>query len=495
MLHVLDASEHATPWGGAGSSSLGHVAVVGGGIAGLSAALGLLRHGARVSLIEASGHWGGLGSVFQPPALPQPIERFYHCMVPSDAPLLRLLKHVDLADAVHWQRTSFGHLHNQHILPLNGALDLLRFDALTVVDRLRVGLTGLWGRMGSGDGLDDVSCAKWLRDLSGARAFDAFWRPMLRAKFGNRYEQVPALWFWTRFRREKGQGPERKGYVAGGYRRITQALVAAIAAAGGRLLPNTRVLKLGLNEQGLPWATLATEPDGQAVSAVRTLGFDRVVYTAPWPLLQGLADAHSLMPHLRQRAGPALGLDMQGVINVVLVLKRSLSPHYWVSSMDPSCPFQGIVETSHLIAPEQRAGLHLAYLTHYLHRSDLDFTQPDDGVISRYVNALLRRMPELKADDIVSAHVCRSAHVEPLYTLGYHKRKPPECLVDGRVYLATSHQVYPDPTSWNGSAGLVERVLAQVLADAGAYPGRPAMPQTEGHPAAAPAHAALVGAT
>jgi len=61
--------------------------------------------------------------------------------------------------------------------------------------------------------------------------------------------------------------------------------------------------------------------------------------------------------------------------------------------------------------------------------------------------------------------VFRSPFVEPLYSVGYQRRTPPIALVPGRVYLATTAQVYPEVTSWNGSAGLARRVVDQMLAE------------------------------
>src|SRR5690606_26331126 len=122
----------------------------------------------------------------------------------------------------------FGCMRGGRLYPLNTPLDLLRFDVLPWRDRFRIGLTGLWGSMCSSRGLDDVTCEAWLTGLSGRRAFDAFWKPMLQAKFGDRYSEVPALWFWTRFTREKGAKRERKGYIRGGYRCIVNRLVNVI---------------------------------------------------------------------------------------------------------------------------------------------------------------------------------------------------------------------------------------------------------------------------
>ena len=433
-------------------SAVGDVAVIGGGISGLACGHFLAAAGARVTLLEASDQLGGLGTFFEYRGVH--LERFYHCLLPSDSHLLPLLDDIGLVPDVYWRETSFGFIRNQRIYPLNGPLDLLRFDVLPLADRVRVGLTGLWGRVRSADGLDDVTCVEWLSRLSGRRAFEAFWRPMLEAKFGDRYSEVPALWFWTRFNREKGGGPERKGYVRGGYRRIALALASSIERRGGAVRTNAAVEALDLAENGRPVVRVAGEPARE---------FDRIVFTAPMPLLRRLTSGGRLAD-AASRADP--GIDMQGVLNVLFMLKRGLSRHYWVAAVDGGVPFQGVVESTTLLDRSDSAGAHLVYLMNYLHRTDERFQQDDAQVLETYWQGLRRLFPALTEADVSDRYVFRSPFVEPLYTLGYLRRRPTMELVPGRAYLATTTQVYPEVTSWNGATGVARSVADRVLADA-----------------------------
>jgi protoporphyrinogen oxidase len=438
----------------------GRVAVIGGGIAGLACALRLARGGAQVTLLEAGGELGGLGSAFDWQGVP--VERFYHCMLPSDAHLLGLLGEVGLAQEVYWRQTSFAMLHGQRLYPLNGAADLLRFQVLPLADRLRLGLTGLWGRRVGAQGLDDISCEEWLTRLSGRRAYAAFWRPLLQAKFGEHHREVPALWFWTRFNREKGAGPETKGYLPGGYRRIAQTLAAATRAAGGQVRLHAPVRRLDLDDQG----RVRVETAGADAQA-----YDRVVYAAPYPGLQAL-----VAPALRERLAtpPDAALDLMGVVNTLWVLRRSLSPHYWVATPDAGLPFQGLVETTTLLDRAPLDGHHLVYLTRYLHRSDAAYARSDAEVLAADQAALQRVtagfMPGFTPADVRARYVFRSPAVEPIYTLGYGRRRPPAALLPGRLYAATTSQVYPQVTSWNGSVGLVDTVLQRLREDLAAVP-------------------------
>jgi protoporphyrinogen oxidase len=435
-----------------GSDGVGHVGVIGGGISGLATAHQLTRAGARVTLFEASADLGGLGATFRYRDVS--LERFYHCMLPTDRHLLSLLRYLGLEADTYWKPTSFGFMREGKLYGLNTPVELLRFAPLSVVDRLRVGATGVWGSLRSAQGLDDITCEAWLTALSGRRAFDTFWRPMLEAKFGDRYRDVPALWFWTRFNREKGAKTERKGYLRGGYRRIAETLGASLAARGATIHLEAPIARIDLAADGRP----IVHRDGHAPQT-----FDRLVYTGPIALLPRLVDPARLgcSP---QAIGE--GIDMQGVVNAVLLLKRGFSKHYWVAAVDKDVPFQGIVESTTLIEPRDVGGAHLVYLMNYLHRTDPRFARDEDAILADYRAGLRRMFPDFSDDDILEARLFRAPHVEPLYTLGFGQRKPPIALVPGRVYLATTAQVYPKVTSWDGSTGLAYQVADQLLSEA-----------------------------
>ncbi|HRH94719.1 MAG TPA: FAD-dependent oxidoreductase [Prosthecobacter sp.] len=421
------------------------VAVLGGGISGLTCALRLAQEGHRVTLIEGSEQLGGLGTFFEHEG--RTFEKFYHCMLPSDGPLLRVLETLGIRNEVYWKPTTFAYAHEGRFFPLNTAVDLLKFAPLRFIDRIRVGITGLYGRLVSDKGLDQVTTVKWLTRLSGDRAFAKFWRPMLEAKFGDRHHDVPALWFWTRFNREKGESKgECKGYIKGGYKHITDTFARVLHALGSEIRLNTAVETVDLDADG---RTIVTTSAG-------TEGFDQVVITLPTPQVGKLVG-----PAMRREMPPLdTTTDYQGVINCLLFLKKPLTTHYWVATPGNVHPFDGVVETSTLTDTADRGHRHVVYLTKYLHRGDERFSVSDECIRAYWIPALQELFPQLQDGDIESTHIFRAPFVEPIYKLNQMKLRPPEELVRGKVYLANTAQVYPVVTSWNGSVTQAERTLA-----------------------------------
>jgi protoporphyrinogen oxidase len=270
---------------------------------------------------------------------------------------------------------------------------------------------------------------------------------MLEAKFGDRYGDVPALWFWTRFNREKGSSKgEQKGYIRGGYKRITEAFAKRFDELGVTVCMGDKIENVDLDEQG----------QVMVKTAAGTQSFDQVIITLPWPAI-----AKVVGEKLKQQdATPDWTIDFQGVINHVLFLKRPLTKHYWLATPEAGFPFDGVVETSTLTNETDRgADRHVVYLTKYLHRDDPRFALSDGEFRQAWWTALQGLFPDLRDEDIETEFVFRAPFVEPVYTRGYLKRRPPEVLATGKVYLATTAQVYPVVTSWNGSVIQAARTL------------------------------------
>lgn len=420
-------------------------AIIGGGISGLASALRIAGHGHRVTLFEGEEILGGLGTTF--PWRGYELERFYHCILPTDTELVALIHELGLASELQWKRTHMGFMYQRRIYPLDGALDLMRFSPLTVRERLRLGMMGLRTRMrGLDPALDGVAVGDWIRAQVGERVFQILWRPLLEAKIGDQYPGIPALWLSSRMSREKSSAaPETKGCLTGGYRTLIDAFERRLRALGVTIRLRTRVRSL--------------EPRGDAI-ALRleddTLEpWDAVVVTSPLPQFQRMSEGLRLPPALAR-----LHVDYQGVLSSVVVTDRPLTSYYWMPIVDSGATAQGLIAMSNLVPPERAGGLHVNYLMNYTHRDGPLWAESDDRIRARHRADLAALFPGA-GDPIVDHVLFRAPFVEPIWTLHYSRLRPPTSVIPGRLYLACTAQVYPNINSWNSCCQVVSRMMAE----------------------------------
>ncbi|WP_434446557.1 NAD(P)/FAD-dependent oxidoreductase [Lentzea sp. E54] len=423
------------------------VVVIGGGICGLATAHRLAREGLAVTLLEAGDQLGGLGTFFT--SRGRSVERFYHCVMPTDAALLALLDEVGLRESVGWRPTSMGMVVEGAHHPFNSALDLLRFRPLGLADRIRFGVVSLLlRRLGKGKDLDAMRTEDWLRGLYGDAIWELVLAPMFGAKFGSAFGDVPALYLWQRLGRESNESV--RGYPEGGYKSVIDALRASIEAHGGEVRTSAPVARLEASADRV----LVSLPGGETIEA------GHAVSTVPLPALRAIADA-GLAPRL-----PDVRLPYQGVVNTLFFLRKPLSGHYWAPVLRSGTDFDGVIEMTPLTGSERYGDRHLVYVMHYTDRESALYREDSDSIARRWTEQLLSLHKGLTADDVDEVHVFKAPFVEPVYPLGYLTKRPAVEVPGTRLLLATTAHVYPNVTSWNSSVELAGSVTDLLLRDA-----------------------------
>ncbi len=428
-----------------------HAAVIGGGISGLASALALTGHGFRVTLFEGDADLGGLGTTF--PWRDTHLERFYHCLLPDDDALLPRVRELGLEPQLLWRETKMGFMYRRRTWPMNTPMDLLRFGPLTPFERVRLGLMGLRTRLdGLAPGLDAITAEHWVRGMVGDRVFDVLWKPLLSAKIGDHYAALPALWLSSRMNREKTSGPERKGCLTGGYRSLIDAFAAELRRRGADVRLRTRVAAIG--EAG--------ERMRVTVEGAGDEAFDVVVATSPLLQFQRMTRGLPI-----PEAIASMTLDYQGVISGVFLTEKPLTRYYWMPWVDSGATAQGVIEMSNLVPLERSHGLHVNYLVNYAHRDSGLFRLPDDEILARYQRDLDALYPEAAAS-VRERFLFRAPFVEPIWTTGYSRLRPPTSVLPGRLYLACTAQVYPRVNSWNSCCGVVDEMMPRLVAETAA---------------------------
>ena len=158
-----------------GSGAPLRVAVVGGGLAGMSAAVALESAGARVTLLESSRRLGGRASSFEDPQTGETLDNCQHVLLGCCTNLLDFYQRVGVERLIRFERTIrfVDTRGNEYGLsgtaglpaPLHLGPSMLRFGALTLRERLALSRAMLaMMRMGTTGrlALGDVTFGQWL---------------------------------------------------------------------------------------------------------------------------------------------------------------------------------------------------------------------------------------------------------------------------------------------------------------------------------------------
>jgi protoporphyrinogen oxidase len=424
------------------------VAIVGGGILGMTAAYRLAQAGVAVSLFERSRDLGGLVGSFDLDG--HDVDRFYHVVLPTDHRVKGLADELGLGDRWRFRPTKVGFYDDGRLFSMTSPKEALTFPLLRFHERLRLGtFVARCQLTKSHEELDDTPLIEWLERTCGKRVTEKLWKPLLDSKFDGAYDDLPATWMWARTRRMGGtrdkQGREELGWLEGGYQTLIDALEQRIVALGGEVKAGTAVEQIAGDQRGATGLVV----DG------RYRPFDFVLCTLAPPMARSL-----LAPGLLERA-PEDHCRYLGVISLLLRTKRSVSPYYHLNITDRRIKLTTVVETTHVVDPVYVGG-HLVYVSRYVEPGHPDHDRPVDEIEREYVGYVKTIFPDLRDDEILAKVVQKARVTEPVHLVGGASRIPELFPVPGLAMASTAH-VYPEIVSGQAVTGVTERVVPGIL--------------------------------
>jgi len=426
-----------------------HAVVIGAGFCGLAAAHELAKRGLRVTVLEQEPEIGGLAGSFIVNGVR--LEKFYHHWFTSDRYIVELIHELGADDQIVLRSTRTGIFYANNIFRLSSPLDVLRFEPLSPLERIRLGLFALRARR-SRDWrqLEHLSAAQWLREMTGKRVYEVVWEPLLRGKFGPYAEEVSAVWFWNKVKLRGGSrsraGGEQLAYYQGGFAALAERLAADIRLRGGDVRTGAAVTGLAASNKQCVGVAI----DGEFLPA------DIVIATPALPIVADL-----VTPHLPQEYVAGLRrIKYLASLCLVLELDRSLSATYWLNVNDPGFPFVGVIEHTNFETPRTYGGRHIVYLSKYLPATEQHFRISDVEVLNRTLPHLKRMFPAFTREWIREFHVWRARYSQPVVQCNYSQLIP-ACSTPLRgLYLASMAQIYPEDRGTNYAVREGRRVAA-----------------------------------
>ena len=437
--------------------------VVGGGVGGLAAAWELAKAGHEVTLVEAGPVLGGQVRTFEIGG--GRIESFYHHLFRSDTVIAEIIEEIGLGEDLEWVDSRVGMFGDERVYPFTSAGDLLRFDRVSLLTRLRLGLTALWlRRVADWRRYEGMKAKDWITSKVGAEGYERVWGPLLRAKFGRHAPEVAMVWFWgkiyLRFASRQG-GPlakEQLGYLRGSFGRMVDALAEAIRARGGSVQAGRPVQRIVSEDGRVRGVELAPAEEG---GEPEFLEADTVIATVHSGVLPRIA------PDLPEDYQALLGqVEYQWATVLLLALDRPLSEIYWLTITDDDCPFVVAVEQTNFRDPSEYGGQHIVYFSNYADPGDPMVEEDVEQVLDRYEPYIRRINPAFERSWIRDKWLFKDRAGQPIVHWRYHETIPPHRTGIEGFYLANNTQIYPEDRGQNYTMRMGIEVARLAMADA-----------------------------
>ncbi len=439
------------------------VGIIGGGVLGMAAAERLLEAGHQVEVFEARDELGGQVVTF--PIGGELIECFYHHIFTSDTVVADLIQRLGKGDQLTWRESKGGLLRGKRLWKFVTPLDLLKFGAVPLVDRVRLGFWAWYlRRQKEWRKYESMRAKDWILKRVGRKGYEAVWGPLLRAKFAERADEVGMVWFWGKIylrfaSRPKGLfAKEKLGYLLGSFHEYLGPWTEQLRARGAQLHVSTPVQRIEVTDGRVTGVTVGG-------SDPRTVTCDAVLATVPSRFLPRLTPP---MPDdYVQRLS---SISYQWATCMVLALDRQLSPFYWLTVCDPDVPFVAVVEQTNLIEPERYGGNHVVYLSNYVSEGSPILSKSVDEVFEEYVTHLKTINPAFDRSWVREKWLFKDPAGQPVIVANYESLMPAhETPFDG-LYLANTSQIYPEDRGQNYSIRLGYRVADLMLQKASGTP-------------------------
>ncbi len=424
------------------------VAIVGGGFMGLTLAHKLSRINVVAKVIERDGQVGGLATYHNYGKFYW--DRFYHVILPTDEYLIDLIEELGLGSELCWQRTYTGYYEKGNFYSVSNLKEFLLFPPLNIIDKIRLAITLYYGsKINNWKRLETISVVDWLIKIGGKKTFQKFWKPLLLAKLGDNYSKVSAVFIWTYIKRlfharDASSRKEHMGYVKGGYKTILERMTDNIQARGSEIILNADVKSIVADPAG----GLMINYNGKVEH------FDKVIFTAPLKVLKKVASAN-----LYELSKGEKEVEYLGVICMVLITRKPVSPYYVLNISDNQIPFTGVIGMSSLVDLDQTSGEFLTYFPKYITSDDPIWSKTEDELKQLFIKGAKLLYPQLSDNDIVSIHINKAMKVQPLQVIDYSKTIPEIQTNHPDFYVLNTSQFVNDTLNNNTVTKHVSRFM------------------------------------
>jgi protoporphyrinogen oxidase len=415
------------------------IAILGGGITGLTAAYCLAKKNHQVVVFEKENVLGGLASGFKSESWDWYLEKTYHHLFANDSDVLNFAKEIGF-DKIFFKAPETASLYsiskikdkkskiqikNQKysINLLDTPIDLLKFPYLNIIDKLRAGAVIACLKLSPFFSFYERQTAeKFLKKTMGEKVWNVLWQQLFRGKYGDYAGIILASFIWARIKKRT----KKLGYIEGGF----QAFINYLES------------ELTLNHKGFRASVLT----GYEIKEINKRGekyvidnqiFDAVISTLPTPVLIKISQKVFLKSYLKQLS------KIKYLHALTLILetdKPILEKTYWLNICTDKIPFMILAQHTNFADKRNYNNNHLAYIGWYLN-SDNKLLKMEKEEIVKFVEPHLKILNSKFL--ILNSFLFQAQFAQPIFDKIFIENKPDFITPEKNFYIANLDMTYP----------------------------------------------------
>jgi protoporphyrinogen oxidase len=343
--------------------------VIGGGLAGLSAAAELRKHCDDITIIEKENFAGGLVSSFDIEGYKIP--KFFHHIIEADKVTMDFLFKWKLMDNMIKKSVKFAFYSSEYKDFFQfSASKLISFKPIPFLDRIKFGMMalGLMIRNENLKELDKIDAQSWLTSKAGEEVTKLF-SQIIMHKYPIPFSQVSAAWLYNRFKLELSKS-KVLFYPMGetGY----DILEEKLEKASRKMVRETSVKKIEIKNNFVRKIFL----DGRVINVGKD---DLVVSSIPIQVFSSLAKG--LPIDMKKRIQ-----NIKYVANICLCfgLEERLTDYYWINVIG-DYPIGTIVANSNLYDGHP---WNVFYASNYVDQKNSILNLTDEKIFGLYLGSM-----------------------------------------------------------------------------------------------------------
>jgi squalene-associated FAD-dependent desaturase len=422
------------------------VAVIGGGLAGLSAASALADAGYRVELFERRPYLGGRASSYELPGAGEVVDNCQHVLLGCCTNLIAFYRRIDVEQQIRWYDEITFILPGGHSStlkpgalppPLHAAPSFLHSSVLKLSDKLAIAraMLALVPALPKDDGENFLS---WLlRHGQTQKAINRFWAPVLVSALNEELDRVSlpyaALVFRESFLKSAGAG--RMGVPAVPLSQLYGTAAQYIETRGGRIHLRAAVDSVRPDADGA-WIGVGGE-DLRADYAILAMPFNGVEKVLP-----DVPEAEALRQRLRS-------LESSPITGIHLWFDREITPLEHAVLLERT--IQWMFHKSKILATRRDSPESGSYLELVVSSSKALVDKPRAEIIELAIRELGEFFPVVRQAKLTKATVIKEIHATFSPLPGSDAFRPPHASPWPRLFLAGDWTATGWPSTMEGA--------------------------------------------